>query len=325
MKKIYAAFSAAALWTLCVCHVVYGAGAAVIPVGRAVGIQVYTDGLVVIGTSAVNGTDAAANAGIRADDRITEINGTHVTTTEDFVKIINEHPEGSVLTIARDNHEVQVNAVPALGEDGVYRLGLWVRDSCAGVGTVTYYDPASNSFAALGHAINDVDTGNILSVKSGNILACNIVSVTKSERGAPGEINASFGSDRLGDVTLNTPTGLFGKCGADAFSGTPMTVASREQAHEGDAYILSDIFGQSVQEYSVRIEKITDDADRSIVLEITDDRLIDNAGGIVQGMSGSPIIQDGMLVGALTHVFVNSPLKGYGTLVENMLDAGRKA
>lgn len=292
-----------------------------VPVGRAVGIQLYTDGLLVIGTTEVNGRDVARECGIETGDRITAANGVEIDSSENLASIVNEHSDSLALELIRDNRKMTIDAVPVQAEDGVYRLGIWVRDSCAGVGTVTYYDPETNTYAALGHAVNDVDTGNILPVKRGNILDCSIMSVTKSSRGCPGEINAVFGDEVIGDLSANTYEGIFGKTSNNEyFSGEPMTVAARNQVHKGEAYILSDIMNGKTEKYSIKIKKITDDADKGLVIEVTDDRLIDSAGGIVQGMSGSPIIQDNMFVGAVTHVFVNSPQKGYGTLAENMID-----
>lgn len=296
-----------------------------VPVGRAVGIQLYTDGLLVIGTTEVNGRDVARECGIETGDRITAANGIEIDSSESLASAVNEHSDSLILELVRDNRKMTIDAVPVQAEDGVYRLGIWVRDSCAGVGTVTYYDPETNTYAALGHAVNDVDTGNILPVKRGNILDCSIVSVTKSSRGCPGEINAVFGDEVIGDLGANTYEGIFGKTGNDEyFPGEPMTVAARSQVHKGEAYILSDIMNGKVEKYSIKIKKITDDADKGLVIEVTDDRLINSAGGIVQGMSGSPIVQDNMLVGAVTHVFVNSPQKGYGTLAENMIDMQSK-
>ena len=326
MKKIIVKAAALSLLLLSFSYESCAEEIKVIPAGRAVGIQIYTDGLLVIGTSEINGCNVAKEADIRVNDRITAVNGISDITSEEFAKTVNEHPDGVSLEITRDNRSFTVNAVPALSEDSVYRLGLWVRDSCAGVGTVTYYDEETNSFAALGHAINDVDTGDILSLKSGALVECDIVSVDKSKRGAPGEINASFGGEKLGEITINSPSGLFGKSAAGAFSdmGSALPVAAREQVNAGDAYILSDIFGNSTEKYSIKINKITNDLNKSLVIEVTDDRLLEGTGGIVQGMSGSPIIQNGYLVGAVTHVFVNNPSKGYGTLAENMIDTQRK-
>ena len=229
------------------------------------------------------------------------------------------------LDIVRDDRHMTVNAVPAQCEDGIYRLGLWVRDSCAGVGTVTYYDPETNKYAALGHAVNDVDTGNILSVKSGNILDCNIVSVTKSSRGVPGEINAVFGDTVIGNIGANTYEGIFGTVENDGYlKGGAIEVAASAEVHRGEAYIISDIINGRPEKYSIRIKKITGDADKGIELEVTDSSLIETAGGIVQGMSGSPIVQDNKLVGAVTHVLVDNPINGYGTLAESMLETQDK-
>lgn len=296
-----------------------------VPVGRAVGIQLYTDGLLVIGATDTGGRNIANECGIKTGDRITAVNGRTLSNSDELSDEINKSPDGMTLDIVRDDRNLTVNAVPAQCEDGIYRLGLWVRDSCAGVGTVTYYDPETNEYAALGHAVNDVDTGNILSVKSGNILDCSIVSVTKSSRGVPGEINAVFGDTVIGDISGNTYEGIFGTVtDRNYLSGNALDIASSGEVQKGDAYILSDILGGKAEKYSVRIKRITGDADKGIELEVTDSRLIDLAGGIVQGMSGSPIVQNNKLVGAVTHVLVDNPVNGYGTLAENMLETQDK-
>lgn len=301
---------------------VYADETKVVPIGKAVGVRIYTDGLLVVGTSDVNGENVAKKSGIKVNDCIQQINGEDVDTSEKFAQIVNENPNGVNLSVRRDNQNIMINAVPELAEDNIYRLGLWVRDSTAGIGTVTYYEPQSKTFAALGHGINDIDTGNILSVKTGNILNCNILSVTKSTKGSPGEINGAFDGDKIGDICINSPIGIYGKMSCDEFQdqNEAIPVAAKSQIVEGDAYILSNAFGQQVDKYSIRIDKITNDGDKELIIDVTDDRLLSTTGGIVQGMSGSPIIQNGMLVGAVTHVFVNNPTKGYGTLAENMID-----
>lgn len=299
----------------------------VIPMGKTVGVKIYTDGLLVIGSTEIDGENIAKKYDIRVNDRITEINGEKADSSEHFSQIVNESPNGVNLKIVRDNQNLEINAVPKLSNDNIYHLGLWVRDSTAGIGTVTYYDPSTKSFAALGHCIKDVDTGNILSVKSGNILNCNILSINKSVKGSPGEINGAFEGDNIGNVMINSQIGIFGKMICNEFdnAGETLTVAAKDQVHEGEAYILSDAFENDNNKYSIEIKKITNAADKSLVLEITDNRLKELSGGIIQGMSGSPIIQDGLLVGAVTHVFVNHPTKGYGTLAENMIDVQMKA
>ncbi len=292
----------------------------VIPIGEAVGIQVYTDGLLVVGFSDINGENIAKKNGIRLNDRIMEINGETAQSCEQLSDAVNKCPEGVELSVRRDNQDIMINAVPAMTENNVYRLGLWVRDSTAGIGTLTYYDPSSNTFAALGHGINDVDTGNILTVKSGNIQNCSILSVTKSEKGTPGEINGVFDGTKIGEISVNSDIGIFGSADLDSeISGNAIPVAAKEQLHEGEAYILTNVLGRA-EKYTVNINKITSSADKELVIEVTDNRILAAAGGIVQGMSGSPIIQDGMLAGAVTHVFVNNPSKGYGALAENMIE-----
>lgn len=313
--------------SLCLLSTSYANAVEVIPIGKTIGVKIFTDGLLVIGSSEVNGKNIAKEYGIRTNDRIKGINGESIDNTEKLVRLVNENPEGVRLSVTRDNRDIEIDAVPARGDDNVYRLGLWVRDSTAGIGTVTFYNPATRDFAALGHCINDVDTGNILSLKSGNILNCNILSVTKSEKGAPGEINGAFEGDAIGNISVNSQIGIFGKMTCNEFNsaGDTLPVASRNEVETGEAYILTDAFGDENNKYSINIKKITQSTDKALVIEITDSRLIDSAGGIVQGMSGSPIIQNGKLIGAVTHVFVNNPLKGYGTLAENMLEIIEKS
>lgn len=325
-RNFFAANLIVILAAICMSVTVHADEIKVVPIGKTVGVKMYTDGLLVIGTSDVNGENIAKKCGIKVNDRITKINGNAAESTMQLADMINENPQGVTLSVERDNQNIEINAVPAQTSDNVYRLGLWVRDSTAGIGTVTYYDPSTKSFAALGHAINDVDTGNILSLKSGNILDCTILSVTKSKIGMPGEINGSFGDESLGEIGINSQVGIFGKTDSEEFSNNKesVAVAAKSQIHEGDAYILTDAFGKNTEKYSIKIEDITDEADKGLVIEITDDRLKDFTGGIVQGMSGSPIIQDDRLVGAVTHVFVNNPTKGYGALAESMIDMTNK-
>ena len=321
LKKVSCKIVVFLLLNLCIFTSVYADEIKVVPIGKAVGVKIYTDGLLVVGTSEVNGENVSKKYGIKINDRIEKINNQLINSTEEFSKTVNENPSGVALSIKRDNQDILINAVPVLSEDNIYRLGLWVRDSTAGIGTVTYYNPQNNSFAALGHGINDIDTGNILSVKSGNILNCDILSVSKSSKGHPGEINGAFDGNTIGNISINSQIGIYGNMSCDEFSSdNTIPVAAKEQIGESDAYILSDVIGQKTEKYSIKINKSTNDSDKGLIIEITDPRLIDCTGGIVQGMSGSPIIQNGMLIGAVTHVFVNNPTKGYGTLAENMID-----
>lgn len=317
-------FTAAFVFLLSFCA--FAESISVIPCGETVGVKIYTEGLLVVGTDSVKEKSGkkvypASRCGIKINDIILKADNIELTTTEQFSEIVSSRLSGVNLSVKRGNDCFDVFAVPAVSEDGRARLGLWVRDSTAGIGTVTYINPENMSFAALGHGICDVDTGNILSVKSGNILNCPVLSVTKSKKGSPGEISGSFDNVKLGSITKNTVHGIFGKAEDGAFSLTAkeIPVAHRSEVQTGNACILSDFENGEVKEYEIQINKISKSADdKAIVFEVTDDTLKEKAGGIVQGMSGAPIIQNGKLVGAVTHVFVNDPEKGYGILAETM-------
>ncbi len=308
----------------------HAAEISLIPCGRAVGIKIYTDGLIVTKTGAVtdeNGISSypARKSSLKAGDVIVSANGTELKSSEQLSEIISENPGEICLSVRRDGEMFETSAQPVTAKDGTLRLGLWVRDSTAGIGTITYINPADNSFAALGHGICDTDTGNIMSVKSGNILNCSGLSVIKSKKGAPGELSGSFGSENTGSITKNISCGIFGQINGTYSFSDAVPAAQPSQVEKGDAYIMSDIDGDGVKNYSIRINKVSEDlGDKSIVFEITDAELMEKAGGIVQGMSGAPIIQNNKLIGAVTHVFVNNPQKGYGIFIENMLENLKK-
>ncbi len=293
---------------------VYAQRTSLIPCGETVGVKIYTDGLLVVGTD---------NAKIKVNDVLLKADGVELKTTEQLSEIVNSRPTGINLSVKRNDSCFDVFAVPENSEDGKLHLGLWVRDSTAGIGTVTYINPDDMSFAALGHGICDVDTGNILSVKSGNILNCAYLSVTKSKKGTPGEISGSFEKVNLGTVTKNTANGIFGTAEREAFPMTEREIptAERSEVCTGNAHILSDLDGSGVKKYEIQITKISKNAhSKAIIFKVTDNALLEKAGGIVQGMSGAPIIQNDKLIGAVTHVFVNSPEKGYGIFIDEMTD-----
>ena len=303
-----------------------------IPSGKAVGVKLYTDGLLVIGISEVtnfeNKTECPAKkSGLRTNDIIEKVNGNTVKNIEDFISTVNNCPNGVTLTIRRENGSFDTFITPAKDTDGNLKLGLWVRDSTAGIGTVTFINPQNRTFGALGHGICDVDTGNILPVKSANILNCTSLSAIKGKRGAPGELGGVFGKEILGKITLNSECGIFGTVNDNMLIniGDCMTISAPSEVKESDAYILSDIDGNGAKRYSVKLRKINPKSkDKGIVFEVTDKELIEKTGGIIQGMSGSPIIQNGKLIGAVTHVFVNEPTRGYGIFIENMLSEAEK-
>ena len=303
-----------------------------VPVGRAVGIKLFSDGVLVVGFSEIStdhGKAAPAKAcGLREGDIITHINSEEVDTIEQVQSVLKQL-ENDKLSIRCLRGEKQVDlAVQAVwcADDGSYKLGAWIRDSMAGIGTMTFYDPETGTFGALGHGINDVDTAMLMPLQSGGIMKAAVTDVKKGAKGAPGELHGSFDSSGdVGTLWANTGAGVFGTLSdKDFVCGQPMQAAAPSQVKIGPATILCAISGDTVEEFAVEITKVcpADDGDlRDMTLKITDAALLERTGGIVQGMSGSPIIQNGKIVGAVTHVLVNDPTRGYGIFIENMLDA----
>ena len=303
----------------------------VIPVGRAVGIKLFSDGVVVVGTTEVatdsGNVDPAKACGLKEGDIITHINREEVDTIEEVQSVLQE-VGGQTMSIRalREDEPIQLTArAVQCSSDGQYKLGAWIRDSMAGIGTITYWDPETGVFGALGHGINDVDTAQLMPLQSGSILYSDVADVKKGQKGEPGELKGAFQVDRdLGALYANTPGGVFGTLSDSGFFSTaqPVEVAGRDEVHTGKAVIRSNVAGDATEEYEVEITRIFPENDqdtRNLMLKVTDSRLLDTTGGIVQGMSGSPILQEGKLVGAVTHVLVNDPTQGYGILAENML------
>ena len=302
----------------------------VVPCGTPFGIKMFTDGVLVVGLSAVE-TDSGPSSpgrtcGLKAGDIITHINGQEVNTIEEVQDILgDEQGDAMTLRATRNGKPVQLSVQAIQNIQGSYQLGVWLRDSMAGIGTMTFYDPDSGVFAALGHGINDVDTATLMPMESGSIMYASVTDVKKGESGAPGELHGSFDVNRdLGDLYANTNLGIYGvlRDGALSPRGEAVEVAAREEVHVGGATILSNIAGEQVEEYQVEITHVYPAAagdTRNLMVQVTDPRLLETTGGIVQGMSGSPILQDGKLVGAVTHVLVNDPTRGYGILAENMV------
>ena len=284
--------------------------------GEAIGVKLYTDGLIVVGIS----DDFVQLSGekLKKGDIITQINGEKLTDNTDIQKNITK--EKTTLDIQRDNNHFQITASPTI-TDGSPKLGLWLRDSTAGIGTITYFDPETNTFGALGHGITDVDTGMLMKVKNGTITPCSVSDVTKSCRGSIGELNCEFKNNNYGSLLINSDCGIYGNIN-EAF---PIQLYKKTEIKtditEGEASVLCTVDENGIKEYSAKILKVHANRKdtKGLVIEITDDSLIEKTGGIVQGMSGSPILQNGKLVGAITHVFVNDPTKGYGIFIENML------
>ena len=303
-----------------------------IPGGHSLGVALLTEGVIVVGASDLGAAPSPARlAGLRAGDRIISVNGQTVESAGQLSSLVTDGQSCS-LEIVRDEKALTLDITPARDpRDGSYRLGMWVRDSTAGIGTLTFYNPEDDSFGALGHAIADVDTGITLPVSQGGIYKSSVTDVNKGRQGAPGELLGQFfdADAQLGRIELNTDCGIFGR--AETGFTNPLypdglPAAAREEVHPGPAQLLTTLTGGEITAYDCEIVRINRDDDasaRSLLLEITDPGLLSETGGIVQGMSGSPIVQDGKLVGAVTHVLVNDPTRGYGIFIENMLEAAR--
>ena len=301
-----------------------------IPGGQALGVAMRTDGVLIVGLSDVKkGVCPARDCGLQPGDVLLRIGGHAIERVADVSEIAQQNGTSPLLIeYMRDGTTAHATLTPVQDDaTGVVRLGAWVRDSTAGIGTLSFYDPDSGQYAALGHAITDGDTGSILTVREGRVLKASIVAVQKGQRGVPGELKGSFLQNAavLGDIAQNTTLGISGTLTTAVTSplypdGLP--IGTRSSVHTGAATILSTIGTGGVQEYTVEVTHVSQQnapAAKSMVLRVTDTRLLDATGGIVQGMSGSPIIQDGKLIGAVTHVFVSDPTQGYGLYVDWML------
>lgn len=293
-----------------------------VPVGSAVGIRLETDGLVVVGFDA-DGVSAAKDAGMKKGDVIKRVNGVEVSGCDSFQTLVSgAGGEALEVLVDRSGEPVTLKILPQK-DAACYRLGIYVRDSMAGIGTVTFYDPAQNVYGALGHGVNDSESLVLMPLESGEIMPASVIEIKRGTSGAPGVLKGAFETETtLGTVEYNTEHGIFGKGAAGLSSHAAMPVAKQSQIHTGKATILANIDQKTVQEYEVEITKmfpLEQESGRNMLLTITDPRLLKSTGGIVQGMSGSPILQDGRLIGAVTHVLVNNPTCGYGIFIENML------
>lgn len=287
-------------------------GRTVIPLGKAVGIKLFSDGVLVVGLSPVETETGASypgrDCGLKTGDVITHINGGEVDTIEEVQALVAQcEDEPLTIQAVRGQRQLQLTAAAVENNKGVYQLGVWLRDSMAGIGTMTFYDPDSGVFGALGHGINDVDTSMLMPLESGSIMPASVSDVKRGESGAPGELHGQFDLTRdLGTLYANTNLGIFGQMPQETVGSAvkPVEVAFRAQVETGPATILSNVRGDEVEEFDIQITHLYPDGDgtRSMMIQVTDPELLDATGGIVQGMSGSPILQNGRLVGAVTHV-----------------------
>lgn len=299
--------------------------------GTPFGVKMFSEGALVVGFSDVNTAAGPENpakaAGLRLGDRVIRI-GSTATEDNDAVKQALEAAQGSAVEVVyvRSGEQRQTSLTPVWDASSAqWRAGMWVRDSSAGVGTLTFADEEKGVFAGLGHPISDSDTGESIALRSGEIVPCQITGCSKGTAGSPGELKGRFlSAHAIGTIRINGENGVYGSTRAQ-FAGQKMEVAFAQEVEAGDAEIWTTTSGETPRAYRVKIEKISDaDPRRNMVLRVVDRELLAQTGGIVQGMSGSPVVQNGRLVGAVTHVLVNDPTRGYGIFAQTMLEQAER-
>ena len=304
----------------------------VIPIGSSIGMKLYTKGVLVVGMSQID-TDnnqkekPYENSGIEQGDTIIEVNNNEIGNTDELIQEVNKS-NGNAISIkyVRNNKTMQTSIIPVKSENE-YKLGLWVRDAAAGVGTLTFYEPSTNMFMSLGHGITDIDTEQIVEIANGELVTANIISINKGEKGKPGEIRGTIDNGyEIGSIYKNTNFGVYGSLKNKNYipidTSREMEVATREEIQEGEAKILCQLDNSGPKEYKIEIEKIyisNNKDNKSMLIKITDESLIEKTGGIIQGMSGAPIIQNGKFIGAITNVLVNDPTQGYAIFGDLMI------
>lgn len=310
----------------------------VIPVGNIAGVKLYTDGVLVVGMSEIEGVDAKRykpyeNTGIEEGDSIISINQNTISSTDELIETVNRSEGKEIkLKYIHEEETKECSMTPVKTGDNEYKLGLWVRDSAAGVGTVTYYEPSTKTFGALGHGITDIDTEELIHIASGEFVTTKILNIIKGENGVPGKIQGTVENQKdIGTISKNTKYGIYGTVknlsALNIDTSREMEVALRKEIKTGKATILCSLDNQKVEEYEIEIEKIdTQNSynNKSMKIKVTDERLLEKTGGIIQGMSGSPIIQDGKFVGAVTHVLVNNPQEGYAVFGDMMIKQSKE-
>lgn len=299
-----------------------------IPCGTPFGIKLFTNGVVIVGVADIQTSTGSVNpasvSGLKVGDVITSVDGKKVITNSEIADLVSKCGGKCIkLTVRRDNIIFSADLQPVLSDvDQTYKAGLWVRDSTAGIGTLTFYNPNTKTFGGLGHGVCDTDTNELMPLLNGDIVPVTINGITKGEKGIPGELRGYFATDTaMGSLAENVNSGVFGTL-YSAPKGKAIEVGMKQDVKAGPAKILTTIDGNGPQYYDIEIEKIDyreNVTSKNMVLHITDPKLLEKTGGIIQGMSGSPILQNGKLVGAVTHVFVNDPTRGYGVFAENML------
>ena len=310
----------------------------VIPIGNIAGVKLYTNGVLVVGMSEIEGEDNKKykpyeNSGIEEGDRIIKINNTQINSTDELIETVNMSKGEKVkIEYVHKQETKECSILPVKQSDNEYKLGLWVRDSAAGVGTVSFYEPSTKTFGALGHGISDIDTGELINIASGEFVTTRILNIAKGEKGEPGKIQGTIeNQETIGLISKNTKFGVYGTVdnisSLNIDTSKEMEVATRNEIEKGKAKILCSLDNSKPQEYEIEIEEIYKDNNydnKSMRIKVTDEKLLEKTGGIIQGMSGSPIIQNGKFIGAVTHVLVDNPEEGYGVFADIMLKQSKE-
>lgn len=296
-----------------------------IPGGENIGIELNSKHVMVVGLYKVNDHYPGKDANLKVGDTIETVNNKKVSNISDLINAVDSNEcKSASITYHRNNEILQTNLSLTKDNNGVCKTGLYVKDSITGIGTLSFIDPNTKKFGALGHEIVEKSTGKILEIKDGKIFESDVTGIERSENGVPGEKNARFYSEKVtGSINENTEHGIFGTYEKELPNKKQYEVAKPEEVHTGKAKLLTVLSGTEVNEYDIEITKINTNMSqktKNIIFTITDSKLLEQTGGIVQGMSGSPIIQDDKIVAAVTHVVVNEPTKGYGIFITNMLE-----
>ncbi len=310
----------------------------VVPIGKIIGMKLYTNGVLIVGMSQIENADKQyvspfVNCDIQEGDTIIKVNDKEIDNIGNLKEVVNDsNGENVLLTLVRNGSIVTSNITPVQTETDEYKLGLWVKDAATGVGTITYYEKNTSSFAALGHGIMDSDTEQLIDIESGEIVTSQVMSITKADINSPGEIRGTIMNQKtIGEVEKNTQFGIYGKLDnlttLNIDTNKSMPVALRSDIKVGDATLLCSLDGKTTQEYKIKIEKIFTNNNydnKSMLIRVVDDALIQNTGGIIRGLSGSPIVQNGKFVGAVTNVLVSNPEIGYAIFGDMMIKEMRK-
>lgn len=305
----------------------------VIPLGNTIGLKLYSNGVLVIGMTEIEGCKPYENSGIQEGDLITYIDNKQITSTDELIECVN-NSNGKIINITyvREGKEYVTSIEPMITAENEYKLGLWVRDGAVGIGTATYYEPSTGNFAALGHGIIDSDTEELISIESGEVVTTNVINIEKGVEGNPGQIKGTVvNGQTIGEIYSNTEFGIYGKITSknklNIIEENSLDVATRDEIEIGPAKIILTLEDGIRKEYDIEITKIyknNNSDNKSMLIKVTDENLINLTGGIIQGMSGAPIVQNGKFCGAVTHVFINNPTEGYAVFGDLMLKTSTK-